>query len=152
MSCLFSRFLTINFKLVLFGPNDKSHLIWISHQNLILNHSLDFYISYSINIIITYCSSVGSSIAMKLRTKTIKTLWNNQISVVFSSLYFNYSLTHVSTLPNTGFSLVSGWEQCSVVCVVRTRMGLVSKETVMLPQWEIDEQELLSLSTEVLII
>ena len=39
-----------------------------------------------------------------------------------------------------------------MVCVVRTRMGLVSKETLMLPQWEIDEQELLSLSTDVLII
>ena len=37
-----------------------------------------------------------------------------------------------------------------MVCVVRTSMGLVSKETVMLPQWKIDEQELLSLSTEVL--
>ena len=39
-----------------------------------------------------------------------------------------------------------------MVCVVRTRMGIVSKEAVMLRQWEIDEQELLSLSTEVLII
>ena len=33
-----------------------------------------------------------------------------------------------------------------MVCVVRTRMGLVSKETVVLRQWEIDEQEL-SLTT-----
>ena len=39
-----------------------------------------------------------------------------------------------------------------MVCVVRTRMGRVSKETVMLRKLEIDEQELLSLSTEVLII
>ena len=39
-----------------------------------------------------------------------------------------------------------------MVYVVRTGMGILSKETVMLHQWEIDEQELLSLSTEVLII
>lgn len=38
-----------------------------------------------------------------------------------------------------------------MVCVVRTRMGIVSKEIVGLHWWEIDEQEL-SLSTEVLII
>ena len=39
-----------------------------------------------------------------------------------------------------------------MVCVVKTRMGIVYKETVMLRQGEIDEQELLSLSTDMLII
>ena len=38
-----------------------------------------------------------------------------------------------------------------MICVVRTRMGIVSKGTVMLHQREIDEQEL-SLTTEVPLI
>ena len=72
--------------------------------------------------------------------------------VSVETCFVNLGVLSFSLKPNRVFSLVSGWEQCSVVCVVKTRMGIVYKETVTLRQGEIDEQELLSLSTEVLII